>query len=329
VKNLVLREALEAREQQILAPYAAKSADSKGRKVKEEPDWQRTCWQRDRDRVIHSRAWRRLKGKTQVFVAHHGDHFRTRLTHTLEVAQIARDLARSLMLNEDLAETIALAHDLGHTPFGHAGESALHQLLKPYGLSFEHNQQSRRIVEVLEKKSVDYVGLNLSWEVLDGLDKHNSKHEPLLEAQIVDYADSIAYLNHDLDDGLRAGLFTNKDLPVGAKNLSPLLGVMCKDLLLQTANNFAAEKYQVEWSPEMQKNITELRKFSVHNVYFHPQVKKQTELGKETIIKIFEALKKQPNKLPAKFRGDDLIAGIRDFIAGMTDDFALDFAAKL
>jgi dGTPase len=218
---LYLRPDIEKNEQKILAPYAVFAAESEKREYEEKPDAQRTCFQRDRDRVIHCAAYRRLKGKTQVFVAHHGDHFRNRLTHTMEVAQLARDLTRNLGGNEDLAETIALAHDLGHTPFGHAGQQAMQELLHRYNLFFEHNQQSRRIVEKLENKSPAYPGLNLTDEVRDGMVKHRKADyqdahiintRASLEAQIVDIADQIAYQNHDIDDGLRSGIFTLEEL---------------------------------------------------------------------------------------------------------------------
>lgn len=217
------REELEARERLALASYAQLSSESRGRSHPEDrPEW-RTEFQRDRDRVIHSRAFRRLEYKTQVFLNGTGDHFRTRLTHTMEVAAIARNLARALRLNEDLAEAIALAHDLGHSPFGHTGEKVLDRLMHEHG-GFEHNRQSLRVVEQLEQKYPDFPGLNLSWEVREGLAKHRtgfdhpegrlcrgSKH-PSLEAQVANLADEIAYYSHDLDDGLEAGLLTEKEL---------------------------------------------------------------------------------------------------------------------
>src|SRR4051812_618454 len=207
------RADLEARERETLAPYAQYSADSRGRIHDEEPPEWRTHYQRDRDRVIHSRAFRRLEYKTQVFLNGSGDHFRTRLTHSLEVAGIARNIARALRLNEDLAETIALAHDLGHSPFGHRGESVLNTLMKEYG-GFEHNKQSLRIVEDLEQKYPRFSGLNLTWEVREGLDKHAAPEgkSPSLEAQVANLADEVAYYSHDLDDGLDAGLLDEAHL---------------------------------------------------------------------------------------------------------------------
>lgn len=218
------RQQLEQEEEKFLAPYAVKSAATQGRKYPEPEDNFRTCFQRDRDRIIHCKAFRRLKGKTQVFIAHYGDHYRTRLSHSLEVSQISRDIARTLGLNEDLAESIALAHDLGHTPFGHMGEEALDECLKPYGFSFEHNEQSKRIVEKLEHIYPNFPGLNLSSEVLEGLMKHQTAwdHPKLrettqfqrasLEAQVVNLADEIAYHNHDIDDGLRSKILSWKEM---------------------------------------------------------------------------------------------------------------------
>ena len=214
------REELEEREKKWLAPYAVKSGNSIGRKFKETSDG-RMCFQRDKDRIIHSKAFRRLDEKTQVFIAGSGDHYRTRLTHTLEVAQISRDIARRLKLNEDLCEAIALAHDLGHPPFGHGGEEMLDKLMHEHGMHFEHNEQSRRVVEVLEKAYPDFDGLNLSFEVLDGLIKHQTSWDQAekkfetsahLEAQVVNIADEIAYTNHDIDDGFRSGLISIKEL---------------------------------------------------------------------------------------------------------------------
>lgn len=218
------RQQLEQEEEKFLAPYAVKSAETQGRKHSEPEDDFRTCFQRDRDRIIHCKAFRRLKGKTQVFIAHYGDHYRTRLSHSLEVSQISRDIARTLGLNEDLAESIALAHDLGHTPFGHMGEEALDECLKPYGLNFEHNEQSKRIVEKLEHIYPNFPGLNLSSEVLEGLMKHQTAWDhpkcedtrqfqrASLEAQVVNLADEIAYHNHDIDDGLRSKILSWKEM---------------------------------------------------------------------------------------------------------------------
>lgn len=224
----VSREELEKRERQFLAPYAQFSDSTRGRQYPEAPPEWRTHFQRDRDRVIHSRAFRRLEYKTQVFLNGTGDHLRTRLTHTIEVAAISRNIARALRLNEDLAETIALTHDLGHSPFGHNGEKALNELMKRHG-GFEHNLQSLRIVEVLEQKYPKFPGLNLSWEVREGLIKHNTTYDkpqkkedyqmpsPSLEAQVANIADEVAYYSHDIDDGLEAGLLNEKELKKNVK----------------------------------------------------------------------------------------------------------------
>jgi dGTPase len=275
---------LAENEARMLRPYAVLSRDSRGRAREESPDLQRLPFQKDRDRIIHSRAFRRLKGKTQVFVAHYGDHYRTRLSHSLEVAQVSRDLARMLGLNEDLAEAIALAHDLGHTPFGHAGEHALDECLRPYGMSFEHNEQSRRIVEELEEVYPDWKGLNLSREVIEGLMKHQTSWDhpasakeppesmawvsPSLEAQLVNFGDEIAYQNHDVDDGLRSGLLQEADLEglelwLGAKEkvwkeygeigdekirwartVSKMTGLMIQDVAEESSKRMAREKVQ-------------------------------------------------------------------------------------
>src|SRR3989338_11104186 len=217
---IATRKELEKEEKRTLAPYALLSARSRGREFDEQEDESRTLFQRDRDRIIHSKAFRRLYGKTQVFVATYGDHFRDRLSHTLEVAQVARDLARNFKLNEDVCEAVALAHDLGYPPFGHAGQDTLNEIMQEFGGHFEHNEQSKRIVEKLEKQFPNFDGLNLTHEVLQGLAKHQTLYDQqtkkitgkALEAQVVDLADEIAYHNHDLDDGLRSELFTFEDL---------------------------------------------------------------------------------------------------------------------
>src|SRR5712671_4787443 len=217
------REDLEELEARTLAPYAMQSRMSRGRRFPDSPHPMRTAFQRDRDRIVHSSAFRRLEYKTQVFVNHEGDYYRTRLTHSIEAAQITRTLCRALGLNEDLGEAVALSHDLGHTPFGHAGERVLNRLMAPYG-GFEHNAQSIRIVDVLEERYPEFPGLNLSWEVREGIVKHSSEYDrplvqdfepavkPVLEAQIVDYADEIAYNSHDIDDGLKSEMLAPSDL---------------------------------------------------------------------------------------------------------------------
>lgn len=372
---LYLRPDIEKNEQKILAPYAVFSADSEKREFDEKPDAQRTCFQRDRDRVIHCAAYRRLKGKTQVFVAHHGDHFRNRLTHTMEVAQLARDLTRNLGGNEDLAETIALAHDLGHTPFGHAGQQAMQELLHRYNLFFEHNQQSRRIVEKLEKKSPAYPGLNLTHEVRDGMVKHRKadyqdenimNSRASLEAQIVDIADQIAYQNHDIDDGLRSGIFTLEELEKvdiwreaiaetyaylpekdwASQVISTLIKIMSGNMLYETSCRLKAlhpkntddirkaDFPMAAFSTDMEHRTNSLRHFLYSKFYRNPEVVEVSDRGMQTIKRIFFALHEKPELLPTEFltmikEGESKEIVIKDFIAGMTDRFAMDFAESV
>lgn len=367
------------KEKEILAPYSVFSADSKGRAYQEPESEDRSCFQRDRDRIIHTKSWRRLKHKTQVFVALEGDHFRDRLTHSLEVAQISRDLARSLFLNEDLAESIALAHDLGHTPFGHVGEETLNQLLKPLGESFEHNRQSRRIIEEIERIYPDFPGLNLSFEVRDGMIKHQSCYDqadlkirihPSLEAQIVNLADEIAYNSHDLDDGLRSGILNLKevtDLQIWrtiTKSLSSryeklpdpkefpqryighLIHVFCRDIFSQTQKNiesysiktlkdvYSNKDYLVSFSPQFMNEVKELRAFLKEKLYFSDYVRGKMQEGREIIVKIFNSYLQKPNLLPTEIASTihdekTLAYALRDYIAGMTDNFARDVVSEM
>lgn len=353
---------LAENEAQVLRPYAVLSLDSRGRTHEEPVDTQRLPFQKDRDRIIHSRAFRRLKGKTQVFVAHYGDHYRTRLSHSLEVAQVSRDLARMLGLNEDLAEAVALAHDLGHTPFGHAGEHALDECLRPYGMSYEHNEQSRRIVEELEDVYPAWKGLNLSREVIEGLMKHQTSwdhpreegHElvsPSLEAQLVNFGDEIAYQNHDVDDGLRSGLFEEKDLENlalwqkakglareeygvitdekvrWARTVSKMISLMIVDIAMETSRRLEdkrvaslADVYAlgakgvklVGFSEEMEIANKELKDFLTSRLYFNPEVLALSERGQEIIRALF-ARGIEEGGTPRE---------VADFIAGMTDSYA-------
>jgi dGTPase len=373
-KFIALRQEIEAAEKARYAPFACFAADCGHREHAEAEDPYRTAFQRDRDRVIHSRAYRRLRGKTQVFVAHHGDHYRNRLTHTMEVTQLARDTARTLRINEDLAETVALAHDLGHTPFGHAGERAMSEVLRGFGLTFEHNLQSRRIVEVLEKKFPDFKGLNLSWAVRDGLKKHrNLEEDPAdreyqgsLEAQLVDISDHIAYQNHDIDDSLRGGIVTLDELDKlelwqeAVKNtpaflpekvwisavISSLIKIMIGDLLAETTTRLAELNPQTAedirkapfeiavFSEEMEKKNLALRRFLYAKFYTKEAIIKQTERGQQTVRQIFLRLIDKPEALPKSFRemidaGERKEIVIKDFIAGMTDNFAIEFAKSL
>lgn len=366
---------LEAQEKKQLASYAVKNAESQGREFLEKKDPFRLEFQRDRDRIIHTKAFRRLKGKTQVFVSHYGDHYRSRLSHTLEVSQIARDVARNLKLNEDLAESISLAHDLGHTPFGHAGEEALNDVMQRFGKKFEHNRQSKRIVEKLEKKYPDFNGLNLTFEVRDGLIKHRSaydkgdksdiQHQGSLEAQIVNLSDEIAYQNHDLDDGLRSGIFQKEELdklelwkeakdrvPTNLPEdlwinrvISSLINLMVMNLyegtLLnlekhkpQTINDiYNASKPLISFTAEFEQKNNFLRQFLYLNFYKTDTVITQSNKGKETIKKLFFAYHKNPKLLPQELlentQTNDMEDIIQDYIAGMTDSFALASAENL
>lgn len=360
-------------EQKFLAPYAIFSAQSRGRKHHEpavSPD--RLCFQRDRDRVIHSKSWRRLKHKTQVFIALEGDHYRDRLTHSLEVAQIARGLARRLGLNEDLAEVIALAHDLGHTPFGHSGEETLNGLLLPFGEVFEHNRQSRRVVEDLERVYPDFSGLNLSFEVIDGLIKHQSGYDqtdlqirvyPSLEAQIVNLADEIAYSTHDLDDGLRSGVleltvvgtlqlwreaaetlrsrygFSPDPREFSQLYTGQIIRALCDDIYRQTLENitrfqidslaavYRCPHYLASFTPSTLTALSELREFLRTQLYFSDFVRGRMAEGKEIITALFRNYLRKPDLLPASVQATispsrQLIPVLRDYIAGMTDNFA-------
>nr|MDA8233379.1 deoxyguanosinetriphosphate triphosphohydrolase [Clostridia bacterium] len=267
---MFIRKSVEERESQQLSPYAARSADTRGRKVEEEPCPVRTAYQRDRDRIIHSKSFRRLKHKTQVFIAPEGDHYRTRLTHTLEVGQIGRTIARALCLNEDLTEAIALGHDLGHTPFGHAGEEALDQVYPP---GFKHNEQSLRMVEVLAREGK---GLNLTWEVRDGILNHTGSVKPAtLEGQIVKIADRIAYINHDIDDALRGGIIQLRDLPRECLELfgsthSDRINIMVTDII---KNSW--DKREIAMSQEVWQATQTLRIWLFENVYIGSEAKKE------------------------------------------------------
>ncbi len=368
-----------------LAPFATVPAISRGRLYPEPESATRTCYQRDRDRIIHSAAFRRLKHKTQVFVQHEGDYYRTRLTHSLEVAQIARSLARVLALDEDLAETLALAHDLGHTPFGHAGEDALNAATAGIG-GFDHNAHGLRLVTKLEHRYAAFDGLNLTWETLEGLVKHNGplgtplagpiasfdarwtldlNDWPSLEAQVAALADDIAYVNHDIDDGLRAELFSVDDL-AGAPLAGPhvvavrerfgdlelgrfigelvrrLMSLMVVDLLDETRTRLGTVKPDsavavrrhkgalAAFSPQMTGEIEALKRFLFAHMYRHPRVMVPIGRAKVVVAELFAAFSGDPALLPADWarlcgRPDDAVTGgvVRDYIAGMTDRYAL------
>lgn len=346
----------------LLAPYAVLHATKAERAHEEAEDSTRFPFQRDRDRIIHTQAFRRLKHKTQVFVAGHGDHYRTRITHTLEVAQISRDIARTLGLNEDLAEAIALAHDLGHTPFGHAGESAMKECMESFGKSFEHNEQSLRIVTLLEDRCHQYPGLNLSREILEGLQKHRTPHDaphatalprsPSLEAELVNLADEIAYTAHDTDDGLRAEQFTVRDIARthlgslasrkakmhGTEIRGALVDLLVSDLYRETERRILSMKIStlddvyrvresiVSFSSTMTDHLAELRQFLWNRLYKSPAVLRQANRGKKVLRALFTHYVHHPNlKIKALMKKSDspLEDAVKDYIAGMTDPFAL------
>ena len=318
-----LRKELEEREEQELSPLASKSAHNRGRERYEEPCDIRTDFQRDRDRIIHCKAFRRLKHKTQVFISPEGDHYRTRLTHTLEVAQIARTIARALRLNADLTEAIALGHDLGHTPFGHAGEAVLDKLYAP---GFEHCLQSLRVVERLEK---DGAGLNLTWEVRDGIRNHRTSGKPgTLEGKVVQLSDKIAYINHDLDDAVRAGLIQKESIPrelvaVVGESSSQRINTMIRDTL-----RFSDAAGDIGMSPEMRAAMTGLRQFLFRNVY-HSDWRRDSDKKVEYVVSgLYRHVLEHPEEMPREFalllaRGEPVDRVTVDYIACMTDRFAL------
>lgn len=325
--DLQIREIIEEREKRNLAPWAALSSCSRGREHDEAPCDIRTAFQRDRDRVIHCKAFRRLKHKTQVFIAPEGDHYRTRLTHTLEVSQIARTIARALDLNEDLTEAISLGHDLGHTPFGHAGEKVLDGLV-PGG--FRHNEQSLRVVEVLEKGAGDFAGLNLTFEVRDGIVHHTGEQLPAtVEGRIVRMADRIAYINHDIDDALRAGLLAPDSLPeepvriLGAR-VPERIDTLVRDIIVSSDGG------QIRQSPEVGRAMAELRAFMFEHIYVGSAAKAEEVKVQGLLEGLYHFYLQHPDELPADgARHDALERQVCDYIAGMTDRFAIaDFSRR-
>ena len=334
-----IREALEARERDTLAPEAAKSADSRGRLRPETEDDVRPAFQHDRDRIIHSKAFRRLKHKTQVFFAPAGDHYRTRLTHTLEVSQIARTIAKVLLLHEELTESIALGHDLGHTPFGHAGERVLDSLM-PGG--FRHYEQSLRIVDVLEN---DGRGLNLTWEVRDGIGRHSkgkggapvgldpAKRSATLEGQIMRVADLIAYVNHDIDDAVRAEVLKESDLPAGAAGVlghssSARIARMVKDVVIETQQANLAE---IRMSAEVLEATLAMRAFLFEAVYENEIATAEFKKAAGILGGLWEKVRERPEEFldPHILESDGLDAAARDFLAGMTDRYAVTLFERL
>ena len=306
-------------EEAWLSPLAVRSYESRGRNLPEEECRLRTPFQRDRDRIVHAKAFRRLRHKTQVFVDPEGDHFRTRLTHTLETTGIARGVGRALRLNEDLVEAIGLGHDLGHPPFGHAGEQALDELLRERGgRGFRHNEHSLRVVERLER---DGRGLNLTWEVRDGILKHTGADEPeTLEGKIVRIVDRVAYINHDIDDAVRAGILDPADLPPRELALLGSTGSRRIDTLVHDLVETSAKAGDIVQSDEIGGAMLSLRAFMFDHVYLGPQAAEEHARIRTTVRRIFAYL--------VDDRGDDL-EHATDYLAGMTDRFALTFAAEL
>jgi dGTPase len=375
------RVELEEVEAHTLAPYAMLSRASRGRRFPEPEHPIRTVFQRDRDRIIHSAAFRRLEYKTQVFVNHEGDYYRTRLTHTLEAAQITRTVARALGLNEELAEAVALAHDLGHTPFGHAGEQVLNKLMQPYG-GFDHNAQSLRTVDWIEIRYPNFRGLNLSFEVREGIIKHSNFRErpaaqefdaatfPCLEAQVVDLADEIAYLAHDVDDGLTAAMLSVDDLNPSAlyrdaagaaltanpaaeprvtryQTVIRMIDAMSTDLMKQIDAELERSKIKnlddvrqagralVGFSPAMGAQVEALKQIMRDRLYRHYRVSRMTGKAGRVLARLFEAYMDDPRQMPehvltrGQRDGEAVPRIVADYIAGMTDRFALDEYRKL
>ena len=380
VTPLATREELEAREERWLAPYAMKSGRSKGRQHAEPEVRYRTAYRRDRDRIIHTTAFRRLEYKTQVFVNHEGDHYRTRLTHTLEVAQIAVSIARILRLNEDLVEVVSLAHDIGHPPFGHAGEDALRQLMADRG-GFDHNLQGLRIVDLLEARYPNFPGLNLTWEVRESINKHRTPYappdmqialdpsvSPLLESQLADVADEIAYDNHDLDDGLASGILKEDELASLAlwqeasqemdahgrlegeirryQVIRSLINRQVTDLIRTTGERLTQRRIEsvedvracrdrlVAFSDEMQRLRAPLKRFLWERLYHHYRVARMADKAKRFLTELFHLYLSKPEQLPNTTRsriqrGEEAHRVVCDYIAGMTDRYCLEEYKKL
>jgi dGTPase len=375
--EIVDRRAQEEREARLLAPWGMRSAESRGRRYPEAEHPLRTCFQRDRDRVIHSSSFRRLEYKTQVFVNHEGDNYRTRLTHSLEGAQIGRTVARALGLNEELTECLVLGHDLGHTPFGHSGERVMNELMGEHG-GFEHNRQTLRILEVLERRYPAYPGLNLTWEVREGIIKHRPDTDatappeyapgeaPTLEAQLVDYVDEIAYNNHDIDDGLASGMFSVEEI-----RQVPLFREAHDDALRRGFDERVARHHVVRWiiercvfdligttraaleagsvssvadvrsagrrlvaySEPMAASVRELKEFLLQNMYRHYRVVRMGDKAGRLLRDLFGSYVNEPRQLPPHFQTqierDGVHRVVCDYIAGMTDRFAVDEHRKL
>ncbi|MCM1375843.1 MAG: deoxyguanosinetriphosphate triphosphohydrolase [Muribaculum sp.] len=321
--QMTIRESLEQWEEQYLSPYAALSKRSKGRQREEEPCDIRPVFQRDRDRILHSKSFRRLKDKTQVFLAPEGDHYRTRLTHTLEVSQNARTIAKALRLNEDLVEAIALGHDLGHTPFGHAGERALDAVC-PYG--FEHSQQSVRTVERLEKKGQ---GLNLTYEVRDGILNHQTSGKPhTLEGKIVRLSDKIAYIHHDMDDAIRGGILTEADVP---KEIGEVIGFTTGERLDHFIHDIVIHSMgegDILMSPEVEAAMRRLRGFMFERVYQNPVAKSEEGKAEALIQTLYQYYLGHIDDMPEEYRnlineGEPRERVVCDYVGAMSDRFAI------
>ena len=342
ISRLNVRQLAEEREES-LSPYAVKSKQSRGRLRDEEPCPIRTAFQRDRDRIIHAKAFRRLKHKTQVFIAPQGDHYVTRLTHTLEVSQIARTIARALNLNEDLTEAIALGHDLGHTPFGHVGEEVLNEL---FHRGFRHNEQSRRIVDLLEN---DGQGLNLTWEVRDGILNHSKTRSNILgegagkvntlEGEVCKITDAVAYINHDIGDAVRAGIITEGDLPISAimglgNSRSLRINTMVGDIIEQSwairgDNSIASPA--IRMSPQVLEATNTLREFLFQRVYNRHAAREEAETAREVIRRLYQYFNEHEDKLPPEYAlySNEAEQRVVDYIAGMTDQYASRLAKEL
>ena len=369
----MLREDLERREMLTLAPYAMRSAESRGRQHPEPEAPYRTCYQRDRDRVIHCKAFRRLEYKTQVFLNHEGDHYRTRLTHSIEVTQVSRTISRALGLNEDLTEAIALAHDLGHTPFGHSGEEALRELMAGHG-GFEHNEHGLRIVDLLERQYPEFPGLNLTYEVRESIVKHKTRWDkpraegfgegpPLLEAQVVEVADSVAYDNHDLQDGLEAGILVREELEdvelwqeaerAARERYGALTGsLFCKQAVRLLIDRFVTDAVRssqaeieasgiatwrdasrssanlIRFSGDLEERKSALEQFLYNALYMDHRVVRVMNSARRFIQGLFEAYVADPRQLPPQHKRWAERVGLHravcDYIAGMTDRYAQD-----
>ncbi len=318
-----IRESLERREMEYLSPYACHSVDSRGRDKPEEECDIRPVFQRDRDRILHSKSFRRLKDKTQVFLTPEGDHYRTRLTHTLEVSQNARTIARALRLNEELVEAIALGHDLGHTPFGHSGERVLNRVC-PYG--FQHNRQGVRTVELLEKNGQ---GLNLTAEVRDGILNHQTKGNPsTLEGKVVRLSDKIAYIHHDMDDAVRGGILKESDVP---KEIGDVIGYTCGERLDHFIHDIVSNSYEkdtISMSEPVAEAMSRLRQFMFDNVYTNPRAKSEEGKAEMLIETLYFYYMHHKDSLPEEMQmllsgGEPLERVVCDYISGMTDRFAI------